>query len=340
MLIVIPLKFCYGMFHGYTVPLLILLAIFQSANLALIGCCSRSFSPMAMQTFFTFWVALTTMWLTTMWRERRLSRELKAAGLGAGLSLAPEREAHVASPDADAGFSGLRGRSDYRNSREGRRSIQRNGGGPVARVIGEESPLLNGFGAPEDVAGETLDREPCCCGQPPTLLCHGPSCWADVDSVAVRTGTCTPWLGSNARWGGWSDGWLRLAIYGACSVLVCNFALMLLKLWLDEPSAFQHTVRLRVSASRALAELRRVEQGSGSGWAPEQPLPLDPDQGHDKVFSHEGNLRLVELLMGAPGLTLSEKLGDNGKVFAVAMFLTLFTVQQAKSAARYCAPNE
>ena len=59
-LIVIPLKFCYGMFHGYTVPLLILLAIFQSANLALIGCYSRSFSPMAMQTFFTFWVALTT----------------------------------------------------------------------------------------------------------------------------------------------------------------------------------------------------------------------------------------------------------------------------------------
>ena len=154
------------------------------------------------------------------------------------------------------------------------------------------------------------------------------------------TGICTPWLGSNGRWGGWSDGWLRLAIYGACSVLVCNFALMLLKLWLDEPSAFQHTVRLRVSVARALAELRRVEQGSGSGWTPDKPLPLDPDQGHDKVFSHEGNLRLIELLMGAPGLTLSEKLEDNGKVFAVAMFLTLFTVQQAKSAARYCAPNE
>ena len=158
-LIVIPLKFCYGMFHGYTVPLLILLAIFQSANLALIGCYSRSFSPMAMQTFFTFWVALTTMWLTCVWRERRLSRELKAAGLGAGLSAAPEREAHVASSEAGAGLSGLRGRSD-----EERRSIQRNGGGPVARAIGEESPLLNGFGAPEDVAGETLDREPCCCG--------------------------------------------------------------------------------------------------------------------------------------------------------------------------------
>ena len=163
-LIVIPLKFCYGMFHGYTVPLLILLAIFQSANLALIGCYSRSFSPMAMQTFFTFWVALTTIWLTCMWRERRLSRELKAAGLGAGLSAAPEREAHVASSEAEAGLSGLRGRSDSRNSREERRSIQRNGGGPVARVIGEESPLLNDFGVPEDVAGETLDRKPCCCG--------------------------------------------------------------------------------------------------------------------------------------------------------------------------------
>ena len=38
------------------------------------------------------------------------------------------------------------------------------------------------------------------------------------------------------------------------------------------------------------------------------------------------NLRLVELLMGAPGLPLTTKLLDNAKVFTAAMILTFFTV--------------
>ena len=75
------------------------------------------------------------------------------------------------------------------------------------------------------------------------------------------TGICTPWLGSNGRWGGWSDGWLRLAIYGACSVLVCNFALMLLKLWLDEPSAFQSAQRWEAAAAKELEAGMGEEHG-------------------------------------------------------------------------------
>jgi hypothetical protein len=38
------------------------------------------------------------------------------------------------------------------------------------------------------------------------------------------------------------------------------------------------------------------------------------------------NLRLIELLMGAPGLPLATKLLDNAKVFTAAMILTFFTV--------------
>ena len=38
------------------------------------------------------------------------------------------------------------------------------------------------------------------------------------------------------------------------------------------------------------------------------------------------NLRLTELLMGAPGLPLATKLLDNAKVFTAAMIFTFFTV--------------
>ena len=71
-LVIIPIKFCYGMMHGWTVPMLFLLAVFQSANLALLGCFSRSFAPIATQTFLTFWVALVTIWLACICREGTL----------------------------------------------------------------------------------------------------------------------------------------------------------------------------------------------------------------------------------------------------------------------------
>lgn len=92
-LVIIPIKFCYGMMHGWTAPMLILLAIFQSANLALLGCFSRSFAPIASQTFITFWVALVTIWAACIWQERKLrahlleiavAEKLARAGVDAG----------------------------------------------------------------------------------------------------------------------------------------------------------------------------------------------------------------------------------------------------------------
>lgn len=114
-----------------------------------------------------------------------------------------------------------------------------------------------------------------------------------------------------------------LVVCGGASVTLCNCLLMLLKLWLDEPGEFPAT-----------------DSGSGSASVPTAGvLPLDPDQA-DKVFSREGNLRFLELLMGGPGLSFSAKLFDNGKVFTAAFALTSFTVLQAKFAARYVAPSE
>lgn len=78
-LIIIPIKFCHGMIYGWTVPMLVLLAVFQSANLALLGCYSRSFAPIATQTFVTFWWALVTIWLTCICRERTLRAHLRQA---------------------------------------------------------------------------------------------------------------------------------------------------------------------------------------------------------------------------------------------------------------------
>lgn len=50
--------------------------------------------------------------------------------------------------------------------------------------------------------------------------------------------------------------------------------------------------------------------GSGSGATESaDKWPDDPnaDAESDSMFSREGNLRLIELLMGAPGLSLNEK---------------------------------
>ena len=52
------------------------------------------------------------------------------------------------------------------------------------------------------------------------------------------------------------------------------------------------------------------DDGSGSDASRNADnWPDDPnaDAESDSLFSREGNLRLIELLMGAPGLTLSEK---------------------------------
>jgi len=251
-LLIIPIKFCWGMFHGFTIPMLVLLAIFQSANLALIGCYTRSTAPLAIQTFVTFWVALVTVWVTCWVRERRLDATLRKA--------------------ADAARS-----SDQEAGAETMRSV---------------------------TSGQRVEGE---------------------DGMRCAACYCDNWVGTNGRWEGWGDGWARLALYGAISVIVCNFLLMLLKLWLDEPSTFAK------------------EEGSGSDavetW-PDKPAHLDPDDETDEMFKGEGNLRLIELLMGAPGLSLSEKLFDNGKVFLVALLLHLFTVLEAKGAAKFCSPEE
>lgn len=182
-LFIIPVKFCYGMFHGWTVPMLLLLAIFQSANLALLGCFSRSFAPIATQTFITFWVALVTIWLACVQRERRLVAQLLREVGDAG---------SVAAAASD---------------QNGAASLQ--GGGGAARN------KLGGGGC-----------QGCC---------------------------CCDWVGSNGRWSGWGDGWGRLAIYGVVSVTTCNFLLMLLKLWLDEPSTFLSGVRIATAVADQLA---------------------------------------------------------------------------------------
>jgi hypothetical protein len=165
-LIIIPIKFCYGMMHGWTVPMLLLLAVFQSANLALLGCYSRSFAPIATQTFITFWIALVTIWLACIFRERTLRAHLReakgvrAAGVTGGVYCGDEKQS-------------------------------------LTELVPRDAP-----------------DDDCCC-----------------------EGFCD-WVGSNGQWSGWRDGWARLLLYGTCSVLICNFLLMLTKLWLDEPSAF------------------------------------------------------------------------------------------------------
>lgn len=276
LLVITPLTLSRGMYYGWTRLILALLAITMSAKLALIGCYSRSIAPIAFQTFFTFWVALTVMWLVCWRRERQLLR--------------------IQSSNTTA-------------------------------LIKQQAVL------------------------------------GRVSSSHVACSGCVGMDGSRSGW----KTWLCLALCGTLSVTFCNFLLMLFKLWLDEPSTFE-----------------RFADGSGSGansYNRHKALPLDPDTGDDAVFSREGDLRLVELLMGGPGLALSAKLGkrkpkrcllhferenglldimthhafgcngvnthafvrgavDNGKVFVAALLLTNFSVVQAKYAARYCAPSE
>ena len=329
-LLIIPLKFCYGMMHGWTNPMLCLLAVFQSANLALLGCFSRSFAPVATQTFVTFWVALVTIWLTCICRERALRAHLLRVTLAAR--------------SKDAGAAGAIGGVYFGNSRQTR-------------------------------TGLVVQKPP-------------------DDDCCYEVGCCD-WVGSDGLWSGWRDGWARLALYGAVSVTICNFLLMLLKLWLDEPSAFvgvrailslltivvkhRSTAQSNLVCACARPCLLSQDDGSGSdaSWNPDD-WPDDPNANaeSDEMFSHEGKWRLVELLMGAPGLSLNAKralhfcrrtrlpsavfnfcclhrlLGlpssvvivisvlDNGKVFVAAQLLTLFTVLEAKGAAKYCAPSE
>ena len=177
-LVIIPIKFCYGMMHGWTVPMLFLLAVFQSANLALLGCFSRSFAPIATQTFLTFWVALVTIWLACMCREGTLQADL----LKAAVTVRPK----------GAGAAGTAGGPYFGDGGQGRTKL-------VARAKPD------------------------------------PGCCSEVG--------CCDWVGSGGAWSGWRDGWARLALYGAISVTLCNVLLMLLKLWLDEPSTFVGAVR-------------------------------------------------------------------------------------------------
>lgn len=144
--------------------MLVLLALFQSANLALIGCYSRSIAPVAVQTYITFEVALIAIWVTCICREVALLSSLRA------------------------------------NKQQP----------PTPRISSpkQQQDVLNA------VQGATVYA----------CSCPGEGC-----------GT---WHGAGGRRSGWADCWLRLWLVGAASVLVCNFLLMLIKLWLDEPSDF------------------------------------------------------------------------------------------------------
>jgi hypothetical protein len=57
-LLVLPLKFVAGWRGGYTRPLLVALAVFQSANLALAACASPRLAPLIFQAFAAFELAL------------------------------------------------------------------------------------------------------------------------------------------------------------------------------------------------------------------------------------------------------------------------------------------
>jgi hypothetical protein len=249
----------------------VLLALFQSANLALIGCYSRSIAPVAVQTYITFEVALIAIWVTCICREGGL-RANKQQPLPPPPSPKQQQHQDVLSAVQEAGLE---------------------------------------------------DTSACCC--------PGEGC-----------GT---WLGTGGRRSGWADCWLRLWFVGAASVLVCNFLLMLIKLWLDdEPIDYRpyvvrsplprlpiattlctHTLCLllytltvyqslvasvcallcsNLTASRVTSHATHHTQhdnSTGSGSSGSSPaagghkgpidpdgLPLDPDQGSDQMFSKEG----------------------------------------------------
>jgi hypothetical protein len=66
--VVIPLKFWRGWLSSYTVPMLVLLDVFQSANLALIGCASPRLAPLCFHSFICFELALVscTIWVRSL----------------------------------------------------------------------------------------------------------------------------------------------------------------------------------------------------------------------------------------------------------------------------------
>ena len=67
--VVIPIKFWRGWLSSYTLPMLVLLDVFQSANLALIGCASSARAPLCLHTFICFEAALITVWLCSMYAD-------------------------------------------------------------------------------------------------------------------------------------------------------------------------------------------------------------------------------------------------------------------------------
>jgi hypothetical protein len=71
--VVIPIKFWRGWRSSYTLPMLVLLDVSQSANLALIGCASPALSPLCFHTYICFEAALVTVWLCTVRAASRAS---------------------------------------------------------------------------------------------------------------------------------------------------------------------------------------------------------------------------------------------------------------------------
>ena len=65
--VVIPIKFWRGWHSSHTLPMLVLLDVSQSANLALIGCASPALAPLCFHTYICFEVALVTIWLCSMY---------------------------------------------------------------------------------------------------------------------------------------------------------------------------------------------------------------------------------------------------------------------------------
>lgn len=67
--VVIPIKFWRGWRSSYTLPMLVLLDVFQSANLALIGCASPALAPLCFHTYICFEAALVTVWLCSLYPD-------------------------------------------------------------------------------------------------------------------------------------------------------------------------------------------------------------------------------------------------------------------------------
>lgn len=77
--VIIPVKFWRGWLPAYTVPMLVLLAVFQSANLALIGCSSPPLAPLFFQSYLCFEIALIMVWARAMRIDRSQQQAPDAA---------------------------------------------------------------------------------------------------------------------------------------------------------------------------------------------------------------------------------------------------------------------